>query len=271
MARFGKADWRPISANFSHDSIAPRLIVVHIMQGTLAGTDSWFRNPAAEVSAHFGTGQHGALYQWVDTANKAWHCDNGNGVAIGVENEGHSGDRLTDAQLQRNAQVLAWAHSTHGIPLRRAHSTSDSGLAWHGMGGAYWGNHPSCPGAPIVAQLNEIVSRAREVIFPGHRAAEEEAHMMLVAGTEADTIEVFHTHTYTNIMFACDNTRTSSPRPKLRVAMHSNDGTWQVENIQLPNSDKMYVNFNKTDVNFVVITRTNDGPGDNVPVAYHLY
>lgn len=281
MARFSKADWRPIRVNFTNGGITPRLVVVHIMQGTLAGSDNWFRNPAAQASAHFGTGKGGALYQWVDTADMAWHCANGNSVAIGIENEGNSGDSLTDAQLLRNAQVLAWTHKVHGIPLRRAHSTGDSGLAWHGMGGAAWGGHSQCPGAPIVAQLDEIVRRAGNIAVPGQpvpagpvsalSTTEEEEHMMLVTGTSADTIEVFHTQTYTNVMFACDNTRTSSPRPKLRVAMHSNDGTWQVENVQLPNSDKMYVNFDKNDVNFIVITRANSGPGDDVPVAYHLY
>lgn len=29
----------------------PEAVVVHIMEGTLAGTDSWFKKPASKVSA----------------------------------------------------------------------------------------------------------------------------------------------------------------------------------------------------------------------------
>ena len=74
MARYSGAQWRPISINYNLGGIAPRILIVHIMQGTLAGTDSWFRNPDAQVSAHFGVGKTGTIYQWVDTANRAWHA-----------------------------------------------------------------------------------------------------------------------------------------------------------------------------------------------------
>src|SRR5207244_7199464 len=74
MARYSGAQWRPISINYNRGGIAPRILIVHIMQGTLAGTDSWFRNPDAQVSAHFGVGKTGTIYQWVDKANRAWHA-----------------------------------------------------------------------------------------------------------------------------------------------------------------------------------------------------
>jgi N-acetyl-anhydromuramyl-L-alanine amidase AmpD len=159
MARLSSATWRPISINYTSGGIAPRMVIVHIMVGTLTGTDGWFRNPAARVSAHFGTSKDGRLYQWVDTSNKAWHAMSANGFAIGVESEGSPPDKLTDKQLQRTAEVLAWAHKVHGIPLKLAKTASDSGLGWHGMAGGVFG-HPACPGANIVAQLPEIVRRA---------------------------------------------------------------------------------------------------------------
>ena len=62
MARYSGAQWRPISINYNRGGIAPRILIVHIMQGTLAGTDSWFRNPNAQVSAHFGVGKTGTIY-----------------------------------------------------------------------------------------------------------------------------------------------------------------------------------------------------------------
>lgn len=162
MARMPGASWRPIPRNFTdggQDSVHG--VVVHIMAGTLVGSDSWFRNPAAQASAHFGTGKAGALYQWVDTADRAWAQANGNRTWLSVENEGKGGDSLTDAQLQRNAEVLAWAHKVYGVPLQVTHDVNGRGLGYHGMGGAAWGGHTSCPGSPIVAQLPEIVKRAK--------------------------------------------------------------------------------------------------------------
>lgn len=42
------------------------------MGGTLAGTDSWFNNPASKVSAHFGVGDNGDLHQYVLLSDSAW-------------------------------------------------------------------------------------------------------------------------------------------------------------------------------------------------------
>ncbi|MGW0530668.1 peptidoglycan-binding protein [Streptomyces sp. NPDC003032] len=165
MARFSGATWKPISVNYtSGGQQAVYGVVVHIMAGTLPGTDSWFRNPSAQASSHFGTGKSGALYQWVDTANRAWAQGNGNRMWLSVENEGKGGDKLTDSQLDRNAQVLAWAHKTYGVPLQVASGPNGRGLGWHGMGGSAWGGHTQCPGSKIVAQLPEIVKRAKAIV-----------------------------------------------------------------------------------------------------------
>lgn len=158
MPRCPAASWRPISTNYQHGGNTPRLVILHVMQGTLDGSDSWFRNPAAQVSAHFGTGRDGRLYQWVDTRDTAWHAANANGFSIGIENEGNSGDSLTDAQLLRVAEVVAWASLVHGIPLEVCNDPAGRGLAYHGLGGASWGGHPQCPGLPIIRQRAAILA-----------------------------------------------------------------------------------------------------------------
>ncbi|MEV6399629.1 peptidoglycan-binding protein [Streptomyces sp. NPDC051907] len=165
MARFNGATWKPISVNHtSRGQESVRGVVVHIMAGTLSGTDSWFRNPKAQASSHFGTGRTGALWQWVDTTDRAWAQAGGNRTWLSIENEGHGGDALTDAQLRRNAEVLAWAHKTYDVPLQVASGVSGRGLGWHGMGGSAWGGHTQCPGSKIVAQLPEIVKRAKALV-----------------------------------------------------------------------------------------------------------
>jgi len=127
------------------------------MEGTLDGTDSWFHNPSAKASSHFGVGKGGRIFQWVDTDDAAWAEAAGNSSWISIECEGQPGDSLTDTQLNAVAQVVSWAHETEGFPLQISDSPAVPGLGWHGMGGTAWGNHPNCPGDPIKAQRPAIL------------------------------------------------------------------------------------------------------------------
>lgn len=163
MSLFSKAKWRPVK-NFTNNGQDKVLgVVVHIMDGTLEGSEAWFNNPASQASSTFGTGKDGELRQWVDTADRAWAQAAGNRTYISVENEGHGGDVLTDKQIEANAQVLAWASKVHGFKLQLAQKVGDPGLAYHALGGSAWGGHTSCPGSRIVAQLPLILRRAQEI------------------------------------------------------------------------------------------------------------
>lgn len=63
-------------------AVPVRAVFIHIMEGNLSGSDSWFRNPASgTTSTHFGIGyanwvdrtlRRVSVYQWVDTVNTAW-------------------------------------------------------------------------------------------------------------------------------------------------------------------------------------------------------
>jgi N-acetylmuramoyl-L-alanine amidase-like protein len=161
------AIWRPLPPGVNHSAggmVAYNSVVLHIMQGILDGTDSWFRNPQAQASAHFGVGKDGRVYQWVDTADMAWAQAAGNPRNISIENEGNAGDSLTAAQVEQVAEILAWAHTTHGVPLRINDFPVGQGLGWHGMGGAAWGGHTGCPGDPIKAQRLGIITRAQAIL-----------------------------------------------------------------------------------------------------------
>ena len=169
---FEGATNRSIDVNYTPGGNKPRIFVVHIMEGTLAGTDSWFRNPAAQVSAHFGAGRKGELYQWVGTTNRAWHAEAANSYSVGCECEGdlETGETtLTAPQLEMVARVYHWSVKAYpDIALwlcRRPYA--GQGLAWHGLGGAAWGNHPDCPGEGIRGQLPEILARAKELAAKG--------------------------------------------------------------------------------------------------------
>ena len=118
----------------SDDGLPKEGVVCHIAEGTLAGCDSWFTNPAAQASANFCIGKGGEIHQYVPLFGKAPYA---NGVAKSetakvaamaplvkalsekynwvsqnkwtwsVEHEGHSGDALTPAQFDASTQLVA--------------------------------------------------------------------------------------------------------------------------------------------------------------------
>jgi N-acetylmuramoyl-L-alanine amidase len=166
MARYPGAAFHGPVPNMHAGGNHPRLFVLHIMEGSLSGTDAWFHNPQAQASSNFGNGRGGLLYQWVDTADEAWAQAAYNNAAISVEHEGNTGDSLTEAQLNNDAHLLAWAHQVHGIPLRVTDDPASSGVIGHGLLGVAGGNHPDCPGTPVLDQRQEIVDRAIALLTP---------------------------------------------------------------------------------------------------------
>jgi hypothetical protein len=163
MTLFPQARWRGPVPNQGGAMGRILGLVLHIQEGSEAGTDAWFHNPSSKVSAHFGNPKAGPLDQWVEVGTVAWAEVNGNSNWISVENEGNSGDQLTPSQLENVAQLLAWLHTGYGVPLQLSDSTVP-GLTGHGLGGAAWGGHYDCPGAPILAQRQAIINRAAAIL-----------------------------------------------------------------------------------------------------------
>lgn len=65
-------------------------IVLHVMQGTLAGTEATFANSDAHASAHLGISKTGLVEQFLPFDVMAWHAGNKavNQRSIGIELEG---------------------------------------------------------------------------------------------------------------------------------------------------------------------------------------
>lgn len=159
--RYPNAEWIGPTVNQTPGGMIEVLgLVLHIQQGTEAGSESWFKNAESQASSHFLNPKSGGLRQLVDTRDKAWAEVSGNAHWISVENEGYSGDFLTDSQLNNLAGLYSWLNEVYRIPFVIANSPSDKGLGWHGMGGVSWGNHPNCPGDHILSQRNTILDRA---------------------------------------------------------------------------------------------------------------
>jgi LysM repeat protein len=166
MPRMPGATWRPVPNFTQGGQESVQGVVLHIMQGSLDGSDSWFRNPLSRSSAHFGVGKTGTIYQWVDTADRAWAQSAGNKTWLSIEHEGFSGTPLTAAQVAATAKIIAWAQQTHKFSLQSTDSPTGTGIGWHGMGGAAWGGHTDCPGDSIKNQRPAIIAAAKAIITP---------------------------------------------------------------------------------------------------------
>lgn len=165
MARMPGAQWiGPTDNRTVGGMIEVHGLVLHIQDGTEAGTESWFHNGEAWASSHFLAPRAGGVRQLVDTADRAWAQAAGNPYWVSIECEGRGGDYLTGAQVDACAGVLAWLHHAYGTPLVTTTDVMGRGLAYHGMGGAAWGNHPDCPGTAVLRQRDGILTRAQNIV-----------------------------------------------------------------------------------------------------------
>ncbi|MFG1955538.1 N-acetylmuramoyl-L-alanine amidase [Micromonospora sp. NPDC048830] len=147
---YGPAAWAPAStSNYtvaSRPSSHPiRYVVIHITQGSYAGSISWFQNPAAQVSAHYTfRSSDGAVTQSVREKDIAWHAGNWtyNTQSIGIEHEGYVDNPAwyTDAMYRASATLTRNLANKYGIPKDRSHIIGHIEVpgATHTDPGPYW-------------------------------------------------------------------------------------------------------------------------------------
>jgi len=169
-------------ARKSRVPLAPRIINVHTMVGTLGGTEGYFAGDGRPYS-HFGTGGSGEVRQWQDLRYRAASDLNGNPYCISIENEdtgplfprwsGSDVPRFTDKQADALVMLLSWLCHRFGLP-RSAITTScphERGIGYHRLGvnpyrntdcGHLWSSAygKACPGDRRIHQLvHEIIPR----------------------------------------------------------------------------------------------------------------
>lgn len=121
-------------------------IVIHVMDGYLAGTDALFNTAPAQrkapltglaSSAHYGIGKGGEIHQYVEECDIAYHAGrvvkptmdvirlfgaiNPNYKSIGIEHEGFAADEWTEKMYAASATLIADIAQRHCIPLDRQH------------------------------------------------------------------------------------------------------------------------------------------------------
>lgn len=87
---------------------AVREVVIHTMQGSYAGSISWFQQTASQASAHYMIrSSDGQVTQMVRESNKAWHGRSHNPHSIGIEHEGFisNPDWYTTAMYNKSSAI----------------------------------------------------------------------------------------------------------------------------------------------------------------------
>jgi hypothetical protein len=130
----------------------------HIMQSLIESANSWFHNPDAEASAHFGVAQDGRIWQWVRVKNAAWANGitnksdvgvawlqkalkqgiNPNLLTVSIEHEGYSGQVMPDRQFQSTLKLHKFLITMFNIPVDREHIIAHAQIDSV--------NRPNCPG-----------------------------------------------------------------------------------------------------------------------------
>jgi len=118
------AIWNPASsANYASGRTATiSQVVIHVTQGSYAGTISWFQNPDSQVSAHYVVrSADGEVTQMVADSDTAWHARSANASALGIEHEGFIDDPawFTDAMYRSSAALTKWLCDTYGLAKTR--------------------------------------------------------------------------------------------------------------------------------------------------------
>ncbi|HVV85818.1 MAG TPA: peptidoglycan recognition family protein, partial [Kofleriaceae bacterium] len=126
---YPQAMWNPAStSNYqaaSRGAAQLNYIVIHTTEGSYGGTINWFKNPAAQVSAHYVVrSSDGQITQMVDDSDVGWHDACFNSESIGIEHEGFVADPTrwyTEAMYTSSAKLTAWLCDQYGIPKDHAH------------------------------------------------------------------------------------------------------------------------------------------------------
>lgn len=162
----------------SRVALQPRIINLHTMAGTFAGSKAYF-TPSGRPYSHFGLNGGGYGEQWQDLAYRAASDLDGNPYSISIETEdkgsffpawsGSDVPKWTPAQVEQLVVLMAWLCVRFGIPPvlltdslpgRRGGSYHRLGIdPWRVSGGIRYSSARGkvCPGDRRIAQLASVI------------------------------------------------------------------------------------------------------------------
>lgn len=118
-AEYPTAIWDPAASTNYSVAITPDMVAIHTMQGSYAGSISWFKNTSASVSAQYCVRSYdGQITQMVCHRRRAFHVGNSNSFAVGIEQEAYAEDGLawfTNAQYASVANLVNFISSAESV------------------------------------------------------------------------------------------------------------------------------------------------------------
>ncbi|NLN78175.1 MAG: hypothetical protein GX141_04590, partial [Armatimonadetes bacterium] len=128
---YSGATWYPAaSCNYQAVSSSKSVVAIHTIEGSAAGTLSWFRNCAASTSSHYVVSEAGGIWQCVDEWHKAWHVGCANSYSVGIEHEGYAGSASHPTSLYNaSANLTRDICNRWGIP--KEHSPCKHSILGH--------------------------------------------------------------------------------------------------------------------------------------------
>jgi hypothetical protein len=165
VARYPRAEWRPVSGNATEPPTRMTQVILHVAVSEARSLWGWFDSGSGGIESHLYVRRDGTSEQYVDTEKSADanytanRRPDGTG-AISVETQGMADGEWTPEQLATLLDICWWAHETHGIPLRRCPGPDSSGIGWHTMWGAPGPWTPvakTCPGPDRIRQVERIL------------------------------------------------------------------------------------------------------------------
>ncbi len=194
-------------------------IVIHTTQGSYAGTISWFKNPASDVSAHYVVrSSDGQITQMVDDRDKAWHASCYNSRAIGIEHEGFVADPdtwYTEAMYTKSAALTAWLANKWGVAIDRSH------IVGHYQVGCTTHTDPG-PGWDWTHYMALVAAGGQPTFDAGYN--DQFFPSQMESGEEV--VVWFEFKNDSNVTWGLDETRLGTAEPMDRESPFFKDGNW---------------------------------------------
>lgn len=219
--------WNPAySGNYSNANRSAGdvdYIVIHTTQGSYGGTVNWFKNPDANVSAHYVVkSSNGEITHMVDGRDIAWHVSCFNTHSIGIEHEGFVADPgkwYTEAMYKHSAQLTAWLAKEWGVPVDRNHiighgeTTAHGGCSDHTDPGSGW-------------NWSHYMDLVRDGGKPTYGASfvNQDAPTAMLPGDEI--VVWFEFKNDSNVTWDLDKTRLGTTMPDDHPSPFYVDGNW---------------------------------------------
>lgn len=222
MPKYPGATWRPVTRYQSGPlriPITPRRFVHHTAVSAATSMHDFF-DQDGQATPHFYVNAQGKVEQYIDTDYRATACLDGNDDCIAIESwdggpsafKGGASPAWTDAQVEACAQLVAWCHKTHRIPIVRLVSSvpGTRGVGWHRQGidgdfghppgtllggrvdgGEHWSESVGkvCPGdEKIRGVVDLIIPRAKQIAAGDDMSAQDVQEIKDLVRSEADRV-----------------------------------------------------------------------------------